>query len=1082
MTRTSTSSSSSSTPPNLSSGAQVLPSFAQTFSDLAGARNPPDSSQPTSHSHSHSHSHDHSRHSNTNVDPSATTERDRCRTEHRPRQSIHEKDTTLPPIFSHQGTNKKRTLDDMHRDDDRSRECEQDPGREWDDRGRDLEGHSSPQSSHIKREPSVSPPPEHFPQQQQQHYHQSHHSTHHPYSSSVSKKRRKSNYEYPLSPAHPSLSNERDNEPTYNDAYPRRGSVAGLAQSNPSSASSSASSSAHPHPHPQRPNPPMRRLSTMGNRTGSLSPQQPSNGIQPQNTTGSAENSSRSPNQTSLPPSLPTSKSPSQAHFNQSSSQQTQPQTSLPSSHFTISLPAPPVSFSTSRKRRLNAQSQGDISVPVPRPINTGSGGTATSMVVTAASGSGSGPGSTTTPVSASGPGSTSAPGMNAVNTDPGSSTSSHPRGPPRHLTIAPQSHTKRLEPLIHSAPVNGGFFHSARDMKANAVGGIAISGVGISSVRLRAGHPIVSGEFNPTSSSSPFVAGPKSLHNTLSSSGGTAHPPVTPMRIPELPPIPITPGGRKSTVHHSHSHSLSSHTPQNGHHNVLSQQQRQYVRTAPPHSAGLPLQSDKETTDRPFIVGDRLILDRERLEKDRERLLVDRDRSDRDRGANVPIAKNGGMRSGIVLGSVNVPRTPLFSSFVQQQPSGNTTGRPQQGRSVSASNPPPLSSSKYLQVPYTAGLVQSFGATPSKLPASSTVATGHLPLSHTTGSSSSSAPTISDTVSTSAPVGSTSQSKLPDSKTAFLTPFSDFYDSLADSKLLKSWLHEQLLKSNTLIEQLEKTVNGRVNNSGNTSVSVSVSDAVGSTSVTLTTAQLDDMIERRLGPVKNEMEGLRRRVGELEEMVYEARKSGWGRDAEVAKERKPREEMDASSVPSTGPLKSLRTSPPPPLLLTTGLSSGLETQESASFPIYDRNSAHGPRIAQDPKEVGNIDVEIQDVHRRGRKVGESLETTVRVRLRSRSRSPSRTRTRTRTELGEEFERRESSLTEHVSLTRRTSKSPLSTSAIPKIVENSTIRSDEAGRDEMSPNLRVNGSEDQKDISTTSSVSEHRISAVRFEG
>lgn len=75
--------------------------------------------------------------------------------------------------------------------------------------------------------------------------------------------------------------------------------------------------------------------------------------------------------------------------------------------------------------------------------------------------------------------------------------------------------------------------------------------------------------------------------------------------------------------------------------------------------------------------------------------------------------------------------------------------------------------------------------------------------------------------------------------KNAFLAPFEKFYDSLADSKHLKDWLSQQLQKSNTLVNALQK--------------SEKLEEVV------------DTMVEKRMAPMREEMYGLRRRVEELE-------------------------------------------------------------------------------------------------------------------------------------------------------------------------------------------------------------------------
>jgi len=79
--------------------------------------------------------------------------------------------------------------------------------------------------------------------------------------------------------------------------------------------------------------------------------------------------------------------------------------------------------------------------------------------------------------------------------------------------------------------------------------------------------------------------------------------------------------------------------------------------------------------------------------------------------------------------------------------------------------------------------------------------------------------------------------------KSAFLAPFGLFYDALNDSKQLKSWLGEQLQKSNQLVQQL-------------TQQQERLDEVV------------DSMVERKLSGVRNEVVGLHRRVEELEEAL----------------------------------------------------------------------------------------------------------------------------------------------------------------------------------------------------------------------
>jgi hypothetical protein len=85
--------------------------------------------------------------------------------------------------------------------------------------------------------------------------------------------------------------------------------------------------------------------------------------------------------------------------------------------------------------------------------------------------------------------------------------------------------------------------------------------------------------------------------------------------------------------------------------------------------------------------------------------------------------------------------------------------------------------------------------------------------------------------------------------KAAFLAPFEMFYDALADSKELKSWLSEQLHKSNALLHTLQQQQD-----------------------------RLDDVVaasvERRLAPIKDECYSLHRRVAELEEELRRSKGS----------------------------------------------------------------------------------------------------------------------------------------------------------------------------------------------------------------
>ncbi|KAI0786851.1 hypothetical protein C8Q75DRAFT_807941 [Abortiporus biennis] len=85
--------------------------------------------------------------------------------------------------------------------------------------------------------------------------------------------------------------------------------------------------------------------------------------------------------------------------------------------------------------------------------------------------------------------------------------------------------------------------------------------------------------------------------------------------------------------------------------------------------------------------------------------------------------------------------------------------------------------------------------------------------------------------------------------KSAFLAPFETFYDALNDSKQLKNWLGEQLLKSNTLMhslqrqqEQMEETISS--------------------------------LVDKKVSAMREEIYGLRVRVDELEHALRQARTS----------------------------------------------------------------------------------------------------------------------------------------------------------------------------------------------------------------
>ncbi|KAJ3542574.1 hypothetical protein NMY22_g3466 [Coprinellus aureogranulatus] len=82
--------------------------------------------------------------------------------------------------------------------------------------------------------------------------------------------------------------------------------------------------------------------------------------------------------------------------------------------------------------------------------------------------------------------------------------------------------------------------------------------------------------------------------------------------------------------------------------------------------------------------------------------------------------------------------------------------------------------------------------------------------------------------------------------KAAFLAPFAMFYDSLNDAKKLKTWLGEQLQRSNSLYQNLSQQ-----------------QDRIQDT--------VESIVDRRLSSMHNELSALRRRVLELEDALRDA-------------------------------------------------------------------------------------------------------------------------------------------------------------------------------------------------------------------
>ncbi|KAG6841969.1 hypothetical protein C0991_004460 [Blastosporella zonata] len=90
--------------------------------------------------------------------------------------------------------------------------------------------------------------------------------------------------------------------------------------------------------------------------------------------------------------------------------------------------------------------------------------------------------------------------------------------------------------------------------------------------------------------------------------------------------------------------------------------------------------------------------------------------------------------------------------------------------------------------------------------------------------------------------------------KAAFIAPFEVFYDALNDSKQLKSWLGEQLQRSNTMMQAL-------------TQQQEKLNEVV------------ESLVEKQVAPMRAEISGLHRRVEELEDALRSA-----GRHTDVSK------------------------------------------------------------------------------------------------------------------------------------------------------------------------------------------------------
>lgn len=135
--------------------------------------------------------------------------------------------------------------------------------------------------------------------------------------------------------------------------------------------------------------------------------------------------------------------------------------------------------------------------------------------------------------------------------------------------------------------------------------------------------------------------------------------------------------------------------------------------------------------------------------------------------------------------------------------------------------------------------------------------------------------------------------------KSAFLAPFEIFYDALNDSKQLKSWLGEQLQRSNALLQNLTQQQD-RVND------------------------LVENLVEKKVAGMKHEMAGLYRRIEELEDALR-VTSAGNGR----------RLSADGAGVKAKGkqPLRN-------------GITSSQMAQDSYTFPPIDRDRLAERRLA----------------------------------------------------------------------------------------------------------------------------------------
>lgn len=162
--------------------------------------------------------------------------------------------------------------------------------------------------------------------------------------------------------------------------------------------------------------------------------------------------------------------------------------------------------------------------------------------------------------------------------------------------------------------------------------------------------------------------------------------------------------------------------------------------------------------------------------------------------------------------------------------------------------------------------------------------------------------------------------------KSAFLAPFEMFYDALADSKTLKTWLGEQLQKSHALTVALQRQQE-----------------------------HLDELVaaavERRVAPLQDEIHGLHRRVEELEYALQVQGSGLGGPRTSLAVVTQGQGAHGYSPNMGTIGLKGKAKANGIPL---TGPASGSIVQESYTFPPVEQGQPHSAvgRPGHHPEQV----------------------------------------------------------------------------------------------------------------------------------